>query len=648
VKRSPTSILRRAARAFLLLLAAASLGGCSRSEDDRFPPYDNTAVVEAYYKSKPDFFLWKTPEDIPGDLKWQNGADLPEFGDPNAKKGGTFHDYIPSFPPTFRFIGPDGNNTFRGEHHDHVYVWLVTRHRDADGWIPGVAEEWAVSPDKKTIYFHIDPKATFSDGTPITVDDFFMTFYIMQSPFLQDPFYNDYFTTEFTSITKYDEHIFSVTIPKAKPDPLWTVGDLYPMSRKFYREFGQDFPARYQWRKAPTTGAYDILPENVNRGRSVTLSRVKDWWARDKKHYRYRYNVDFIEYRVTASQDKAFEMFRQGKLDYFIGGLPRYWYDKTEIPEVHKGYIERHMFFYEFPQPTWGIRLNENKPPLDNLDVRIGINYALNFQKVIEVDWRGDKSRMNSMDAGYGRFTNPELRARPFDPVKAREHFAKAGFTKSGPDGILMNDGGKRLSFTLTTFNSGPLTPIMLRLKEEAKKAGLEIIVEGLDTAQMYKKIKQKNHEMSFSGFGAQPPYPDPWQSYHSANAFKTGPDGKREVVVNTNNITMTADPELDKLIDEQRFAPTEEEVQRLSWQISKMLADRASSIPAWESPFYRYLCWRWVKWPKNGNAKNSQLPLDEQMFWIDEDVKRETQKAIEDGTDFGETLRVFDKYRRN
>ncbi|MEZ5323994.1 MAG: extracellular solute-binding protein [Verrucomicrobiales bacterium] len=630
-----------------MMLCAACITACSKSEDMRFPPYDNTEEVQAFWKSKPEFFQWKSPADIPADLKWENGADVPEFGDPAAKKGGTFHDYHPTYPPTFRFVGPDGNNTFRGEHRDNVEIALITRHLDQETWIPGMAKEWAISADRRTVYFRLQDTLTYSDGTPIEVEDFFMTFFVMTSPHLKDPWYNDWYTKEYAGITKFDEKTFSVTIPEPKPDPIW-YAILPPAPQHFFREFGPDYPARYQWRICPATGAYVIDSDLLKRGRSITLRRVKDWWARDLKHYRYIYNVDFIEYKIIASQDKAFEMFRQGQLDYFLGGLPRYWYDKAEIPEIYNGYIERHMFYNEFPQVTWGIRLNESKPPLDNLDVRIGINYAMNFQKVIEVDFRGDKTRMQSPFSGFGKFTNPDLRARPFDPVKAREHFAAAGYTQQGPDGILQNSSGQRLSFTLTTFNSGTITPIMLRLKEEAKKAGLEIKVEGLDGTQLYKKLDQKNHELAFAGFGAQPPYPRFWDDYASENAFKTDEDGKREIVTDTNNITQTADPMLDPIIEQHRKAQTEDEVQRLSWQLAKLIEDRACTIPAWESPFYRYLCWRWVRWPATGNARQSREPLDAHMFWIDEDVKRETKQAIRDGRSFGEVLRVFDTYRKD
>ena len=45
-------------------------------------------LAEAYYKENPDFFVFKQIEDLPADLKWENGAGLPEIGSPKAKKGG--------------------------------------------------------------------------------------------------------------------------------------------------------------------------------------------------------------------------------------------------------------------------------------------------------------------------------------------------------------------------------------------------------------------------------------------------------------------------------------------------------------------------------------------------------------------------------
>ena len=39
-------------------------------------------------QSEGDYIQFKTPADIPADLKWEDGLDNPEIGAPNAKKGG--------------------------------------------------------------------------------------------------------------------------------------------------------------------------------------------------------------------------------------------------------------------------------------------------------------------------------------------------------------------------------------------------------------------------------------------------------------------------------------------------------------------------------------------------------------------------------
>lgn len=627
-------------------LAVLFLVACGRNEP--FPPYDCTADVAAHYKKRADFFEFKTPADLPSGLEWKNGGDLPEIGDPRAKKGGTLHTFTTSFPSTFRFVGPDASSDFRTEHWDYIYMSIVLRHPNVDGWVPGVASEWAVSADKATIFLKIDPEARFNDGQPISTDDFFMTFYMMQSPHIQDPWYNDFYDKkEFNGVTRYDEKTFAIRLAQPRPDPLWYISDLQPSPRHFFKEFGKDFPERYQWKKAPGTGAYHIYPEGMVKGRSVTLTRVKDWWAKDRKHYRYRYNFDFIDYKIIGSPDKAFELFRQGQLDIFYFSylnLPRFWHDKLDIPEFHNGYIEKAQFYNDYPRITRSIWMNCDKPGLDNKDVRKGIQHAMNIQKVIDVDFRGDVERMQTCVPGYGKFTPTTIKARPFDPAKAREYFKTAGYTKTGPDGILLNEAGKRLSFTIS--NPNPATErALLRLKQEAVPAGLELIIETGDMEQVFAKSHEKQHEMIIMGFGAAPPYPRFWEHFHSVNAWKME-DGKRKLVVNTNNITQTVNPEMDKIIDQHRAAQTEDEIQRLSWQLAEMVHEEACVVPCWETPYYRSAHWRWLRWPADFNVKMSREPREYAVDWLDEEVRAETMKAREEKRALPETELIFEQYR--
>ena len=71
--------------AFAIFLAIA---GCSRSEDENLKSeaIDNTEEVDNYYLERPEFFSFKTLEDLPADLKWTSGDDLSEIGSGKAKK----------------------------------------------------------------------------------------------------------------------------------------------------------------------------------------------------------------------------------------------------------------------------------------------------------------------------------------------------------------------------------------------------------------------------------------------------------------------------------------------------------------------------------------------------------------------------------
>ena len=86
--------------------------------------------------------------------------------------------------------------------------------------------------------------------------------------------------------------------------------------------------------------------------------------------------------------------------------------------------------------------------------------------------------------------------------------------------------------------------------------------------------------------------------------------------------------------------------MQRLSWIIQERVQELGCSIPSWDTPYYRYLHWRWLRWPEDGNLKSTREGLEAFVHWIDEDIKNETYEAVRSGKSFGEVSRVFDQYR--
>lgn len=673
----------------VLAAAVCLLATFSCRKQDGFPPYDNTAERAAFQEryntevleklqarkkqldtelagqlsdteragkqgeleevirrlERPKFFEVLTETDLPKDLEWTTGQDEPEIGSPQAKKGGTFHSYIPggAYPPTIRCVGKEANNSFRSYHWDDVEMALAVLHPETGKVIPGIADRWAVAPDGQTVYFHIDSEARWSDGKKVKSGDWLMTFYVYLSPYLTEPFYRAYYGEQYWGIATYGDDYLCIRLATPKPLAPYFAA-LTPFQQDFYREFGPDFESRYNWRPRPTAGAYQILEKDIQKGRSITMTRVKDWWAKDRKYYKYRFNADKLQYLQVRDEEKIFQMFLRGEIDTYMLLDSKKWYEKTEVPQVFNGYIEKATFYNQYPAISRGLYFNISRPLLSNLDVRIGLQHASNWDKVIELDLRGDAERLNLISAGYGEFSNPNIRTRPFSVQLAREAFARAGFTKTGPDGILENNEGQRLSFTITYPKNPTIDPMLLRIKEEAKRAGVEYKLEAMDPTAAFQKISRKEHEISFSGWQLQPPFPDYYQQFHSKDAFEPGTRKPRS---NTNNITVFADPEVDKLLEENRAGRSLDAIRDTSYKIEEIMHERAVWAPSYNRPFYRLGYWRWIRWPDNFNVRLGNEPEMNYVYWIDPEIEHETREAMKEGKAFPEKNLIFDQHRQ-
>ena len=592
-----------------------------------------------------DYFQFKEKADLPEDLEWKNGSEQPEIGDPESKKGGAFRYFISSFPPTIRPFGPNSNNSFRGELYDNVEVALVELHPGTGEIMPGVAKEWTLSSDQKTVFFRLDPDAKYNDGVPVKAVDFMWWVYLRASDNVVTPWFKQYIREQWSQFTLYGDDLIAISLPEPKPK-LAYFASLPPSAPHFYKEYGPDYKERYQWRVPPTTAAYTVKPEDLVKGVSITLSRVDDWWAADKKFYRYRFNADRIRYTVVRDSSKAWELFRAGEIDYFPITLPEYWYQKSEMPPVFDGYVERYTWYNQFPRIPWSLYLNCAQAPLDDHNVRLGISHATNWQKVIDVIFRGDASRLPGWTKGYGRFDNPEIMARPFSVVKAREYFAKAGYVKEDENGILMKENGERLEVALTFSNIPVRAKMMGILKEEALKAGLKFILDGLDHTVVYKKEMQKKHQAVFSAWGFQPPYPRYYEYFHSSNAF----DDKGNLKHNTNNVFSFADERMDQLAVAFRNARTEDELEEYAHEMQQIIHDSGVYVPGYMTEFARVGCWRWVRWPDSEFTEfcppRTYVPFESYVYWIDGDLKKETEEARRSGRKFPEVQAVKQRYR--
>jgi microcin C transport system substrate-binding protein len=580
--------------------------------------------------------LAQAGQKLPEDIQWLTNDSDPVYASSDAIKGGMLNTAILSFPMTFRTVGPDSNGSFRSAILDND-LSLINIHPNTLNIIPELATHWAFGKDKKSMYFKLNPNARWSDGKPVTGPDYAFTLEFMRSPHIVAPWYNDYFTQEIDSVIVFDDYTIAVVGTKAEPDLHLKLG-INPTPQHFYGTLGPDFVARYNWKVVPNTGSYQI--DDFQTGKHIRFKRKKDWWAQDLKYFKNRFNVDRVHYTVIRDFNMLWEHFKKGKIDVFGLTIPKYWHDKTQIPIFEKGYAQRIWFFNDTQQSAMGLWLNQDRDIFKDTNVRYAFSHAMNIEKVIDQVLRGDYFRLEQAFMGYGPYTNDTIRARRFDLEKV-DHCMKASGWRRGPDGIWEKEG-KRFSVEVT-YGFEEHTPRLVILKEEAKKAGIELLLQQSDPTAAFKKFLEKNFDVAWMGWSTslRPQY---WEHFHSINAHKP----------QTNNITNTDDPEMDKLIDAYRNSLDEKERIRLSLEIQQKIHDIGMFVPTFMVPYIREACWRWWRLPDPPGTRHSGSLFDPfnsatgGMFWYDKKLHDETLDAMKSDRAFEPVTRIDQTYLKS
>jgi len=573
---------------------------------------------------------------LPADIKWQtNDSDL-VYASAEAKEGGVLNSWVLSFPLTFRVVGPDSNSSFRSAILGNQ-LSLIGIHPNTENIVPELASHWAYGEDKKTMFFKLNKNARWSDGTPVTAHDFAYTLEFMRSKHIIAPWYNDYYSKEIDKVIVYDDYTLAVVSTKAQPDLHLKIG-ISPTPRHFYGELGEDFVRRYNWKVAPNTGPYQIY--DFKKGKYIKFRRKKDWWAKDLRYFKDRFNVDRVVFKVVRDINIIWEYFKKAKVDVFPITMPKYWHVKTKNHVVESGYVHKMWFFNNTQQSAQGMWLNQDREIFKDRNVRYAFAHAMNIQKVIEKVLRNDYFRLEHGFMGYGRYSNKTIRARRFDLNKVNLYLNDAGW-KRASDGI-WGKNGRRFSVEVS-YSQDAHTPRLVVLKEEAKKAGIELKLQKLDPSAAYKKVLEKKHDVAWSGWSTslRPQY---WEHFHSKNAHKP----------QTNNITNTDDPDMDKLIDAYRNSLDEEERIKLSVKIQEKIHEIGAFVPTFMVPYLREAYWRWWRLPKVPGTKHSGSLFDPfssstgGLFWYEKKLYEETKKAMKKKKAFPPVTIIDKTYKAN
>lgn len=290
---------------------------------------------------------------------------------------------------------------------------------------PGVAERWEVSPDGRAYIFHLRPNAFWSDGRPVTAQDFVYSWTRVLTPatgaryaaylypIVNAEAFNQGKLKDPTQIgvRAIDERTLHVRLNDPVPYFLFLTGfqTYYPVPRQAVEQFGD------QWtdpQHIVTNGPY-LLRERHLHDRMV-LERNPRYWNRQEVR-----TERILAFTVDDART-ATNMYEAGMLDW----LPYPSVPHDFLPYM-RGRFRDLMTFAQIGLMYFG--LNTTRPPLDDLRVRRALSLSLDRRAITAGLLRGGEIPTDHfVPAGFPGYPAPPPPV--YDPQQAAQLLRKAGY----------------------------------------------------------------------------------------------------------------------------------------------------------------------------------------------------------------------------
>ncbi|MBI3850901.1 MAG: peptide ABC transporter substrate-binding protein [Verrucomicrobia bacterium] len=324
--------------------------------------------------------------------------------------------------------------TVTGVIEDHIIVALFEGLVSEDPHdlhpVPGVAERWDISDDKKTYTFHLRRNARWSNGAPVTAQDFVRSYRRILMPSLAAEYaymlyvavnaeeFNTGKITDFSQVGFKALDDFTLEVRLKNPTPyflsLLNHYSWFPVPISVIERCGPIDQRGNRWTRPENfvgNGPFRLTKWKVND--VLVVKKNATYWDADKVRLRE------IRFYPVESHETEARAFQAGQLHMtYEAPLSKIDYYKKYHPELLR--IDPFLGTYIY-------RFNVTKPPLNDKRVRRAL--AMTVDRVAIAT----RIRRAGEIPAYS-FTPPDTagytcRAKlPYDPEQARKLLAEAGY----------------------------------------------------------------------------------------------------------------------------------------------------------------------------------------------------------------------------
>ena len=564
-----------------------------------------------------------------GDPREQPDFQNFSYANPEAPKGGRARfakqgSYDSLNPFIVKGVSGDGVR-------EYVYETLMARAYDEPFTLYGlIAETVETPPDRSWVEFTLNPKAKFSDGTPISVDDVIFSHTVLKDR--GRPNHRSYYS-KVAKVEKTGDRSVRFTFDNSGDREMPLIMGLMPILPSHALT-----PESFELTTLdPPLGSGPYIVDEVDPGKSLTFKRDPEYWGRDLPVNRGHYNFDEIRVDYFRDASSMFEAFKSGLVDLRDELSPNVWAQGYDFPALRQGKVVKEALPIETPAGMSALVFNTRRPIFADPRVRQALIRLFDYTWIDRTLYHDLFAYSQSYFArselsSHGRPADATERAllAPFpDAVKPEIMDGTFSFTASEGAGQnregrvaalkLLNEAGYVLrDGTLVNAETGePFTfeilartrsqeRLLLTYADALKKIGIDVSIRQVDSAQYERRKQTFDFDMIPNYWGAS-------LSPGNEQSFRWGSAAAK--TEGSFNIAGVESEAVDAMIAAMLEAQTREEFVSAVRALDRVLLSGDYVVPLFYLPDQWVAYWTRLKRPDETPLYGYQIDT----WWSDE-----------------------------
>ncbi|HET7616289.1 MAG TPA: peptide-binding protein, partial [Bacillales bacterium] len=343
---------------------------------------------------------------------------------------------------------------------------------------PSLAKSWEVSDDGLTYTFKLRKDVKWQDGKPFTADDVVFSFNIPRDKDYTGPRGSDF--EQIKSIKAVDKYTVKVELKQPYAPFLTSTATYYILPKHILKDVPIKKMAKADFNtKHPIgTGPYKFV--EWKDGQYVKLKANEDY-------FKGRPHIDTVTYKIVPDANSLLAQFQAGQVDYIDVQAPDIATAQTLVEQGKAKMKSQLELSYTY------LGYNLRNPLFKDKKVRQALTMAIDREKIIKAVVNGQGKVANAPGSPVSWAFNSNVPKFPYDPEKAKQILADAGWKDTDGDGYL-DKNGKTFSFVLKT-NQGNKTreQIATVVQQQLKQVGIKVTPKIIEWSAFIKQVTAPN-----------------------------------------------------------------------------------------------------------------------------------------------------------